>query len=229
VTWTFGDGPGTGTPIDHAWGAVGTYQVSARATMADGRVAVAGITMQVSAVPIRTFRLTIETPQRGTVSGPGFVCPPTCTRTLNEGTSVTLTPKPTVTANVFEGWGGACAGQGATCTLTMNGNKFLFAAFSFEPFSLPAPVLISPANGAVLTNHTVTFRWNKVAGAVQYNIVIDCAGCGGGNQIDDTTSATSYTATLPPLIGLEVLWKVSARPPNDTFGEESEQWGFTAD
>ena len=66
-----------------------------------------------------------------------------CSARFNANTSVALTA--TATAGyVFGGWGGACSGTAATCTLTMNRGQDAYAVFS-----VPIPTL---ANGATVAN-----------------------------------------------------------------------------
>jgi Divergent InlB B-repeat domain len=53
-----------------------------------------------------------------TSSPAGIDCGATCSKTFDYGTKVTLTASPNAGA-VFKEWTGACAGQGASCTLTI--------------------------------------------------------------------------------------------------------------
>jgi hypothetical protein len=57
-----------------------------------------------------------------TSSPPGFDCPSTCAQTYEYGTQVAVTATPDAGA-VFKAWTGACAGQGATCTLTIQADS----------------------------------------------------------------------------------------------------------
>jgi hypothetical protein len=63
----------------------------------------------------------------GTTSG-------TCTASLASGISVTLTATPAA-GNTFTGWGGACSGSSATCTLTMDAEKSVTANFNSAALS----------------------------------------------------------------------------------------------
>ncbi|HWP00755.1 MAG TPA: S8 family serine peptidase [Methylococcus sp.] len=68
----------------------------------------------------------------GAVTGPGINCPGDCTENYPDGTGVALTATP-AGGWQFSGWGGACAGQGNPCTLTLNSNQDVTAAFSPFP------------------------------------------------------------------------------------------------
>ncbi len=67
----------------------------------------------------------------------------TCSRRFNANTSITLTATAT-SGSVFGGWGGACAGTSATCTLSMNSGKAVYAVFN-----PPIPAL---TNGVAVSN-----------------------------------------------------------------------------
>ena len=52
-----------------------------------------------------------------------------CSARFKRGTTVTLTAEPG-TSSSFDGWSGACAGTNPVCTLRMDGDKTVSAAFS---------------------------------------------------------------------------------------------------
>jgi hypothetical protein len=138
--WDFGDGGGAdGTRTTHQWATARTYQVSVRATFADGRSAVAALSIRVGRPPV----LTVRQPANGTVSGGGIACPPTCVRTFRPGDRVALTAQP-AGGFVFFGWGGACRGTGA-CALTMTGDLTVSATFG-RRFTL---TVAEPTGGSV--------------------------------------------------------------------------------
>jgi hypothetical protein len=72
-----------------------------------------------------------------TVSGQGVVtsapaginCPSDCSESYAAGTPVTLTETPGFSRS-FSGWGGACAGQATTCTVTMDQARSVTATFT---------------------------------------------------------------------------------------------------
>jgi phospholipase C len=70
------------------------------------------------------------------VSSPaGINCPTKCSATFPGGSQVTLTatPGPTSTFSTFGGWGGACMGSAASCTLTANANATQNMTATFNP------------------------------------------------------------------------------------------------
>jgi hypothetical protein len=79
-----------------------------------------------------------------------------CVNDFNRDSQVTLTASPD-TGQQFTGWGGACSGTAATCTLTMNGDKAVTAAFApsgggEEPDTCPVPTdVIDPIRGVLCT------------------------------------------------------------------------------
>ncbi|CAM3900937.1 PKD domain-containing protein [Kibdelosporangium persicum] len=82
------------------------------------------------AKPVPQATLTIAAPTGGRVLvGGGGTCPSTCSVTRNTGTAVKLTAEP-ADDRVFGAWGGACAGQGATCSLTMTGQQSVSVTFT---------------------------------------------------------------------------------------------------
>ncbi len=70
------------------------------------------------------------------VAGPGavassdniFGCPSKCYGIYNPGTTITLTAKPNSGA-VLSSWGGACAGNALTCSVTLNAESSVSATF----------------------------------------------------------------------------------------------------
>ena len=73
-------------------------------------------------------------PAQGTVasSPAGISCPGTCSATFAVNTQVTLTETPgaTSTFSAFTGWGDACSGTAATCTLTLTADQSVTASFN---------------------------------------------------------------------------------------------------
>ena len=57
-----------------------------------------------------------------------FSCPSKCYGIYNPGATVTLTAKPN-SGSVLSQWGGACAGNASTCTVTLNAESSVSATF----------------------------------------------------------------------------------------------------
>jgi Fe-S cluster biogenesis protein NfuA len=78
-----------------------------------------------------TQNLTVSITGAGQVAGnpAGISCGPDCEEAYATGTAVTLTANP-ANGNAFIGWGGACAGTGSTCTVTMDAAKSVSAGFA---------------------------------------------------------------------------------------------------
>lgn len=81
----------------------------------------------------RTLRVQVSAQGKGVggvvMSEPaGIKCGRACSRTFPSGVAVTLTADPRKGAR-FLAWGGACAGNQPTCTITLDDVKFVSAAF----------------------------------------------------------------------------------------------------
>ncbi len=231
--WTFGDGQSaTGTVVSHHWDAAQTYQVSVRATFADGRVATASLPFTVTARrPVLTVTASGGT---GTVSGGGITCPPTCATTAAPGQSVTLTARPG-SGFVFAGWSGACTGTTASCTVVMSADKTVSATFqkgTTPPSVLPAPVLLSPANGAVLFTYPrdTTLTWRAVSGAARYSVEVLCDTCGSTAWTPWLTTTTTATSIRFTWAGDNTgRWRITAIAPDGTVGTPSAYRDFRYD
>ncbi|MGB9197037.1 MAG: alkaline phosphatase family protein [Terriglobales bacterium] len=84
----------------------------------------------------------------------GINCPSTCSATYNNGTQVTLTETP-APGSGFNGWGGACSGTGATCTIMLNANQSASAAFGQQSGNVTLSVTANntaPAQGTVASS-----------------------------------------------------------------------------
>jgi len=98
-----------------------------------------------------TYSLSVApTPTNGTVSGGGITCGPggaACQVTFGASTSVTLTAIPT-TGYSFTGWGGSCAGTGASTTVQVDGVRTCTATFAVTP-TYQLTVSPTPTGGTV--------------------------------------------------------------------------------
>jgi hypothetical protein len=153
------------------------------------------------------------------VSGGGITCPGTCSATQAPGDTVTLTAAPDANFDFF-GWTGACNSNALTCDVPMNGDQTVQATFrpvAPSPQPLPAPVLTSPAPGAVLTaSLTATFSWQPVPGAAEYVAVIQQ----GGSTVDFARVGTTSASLKVPADGT-YQWFVSANPATGPGGKPS--------
>ena len=81
-----------------------------------------------------THGLTVSVSGSGSVSSApaGIACPGDCNESYDEGTRVTLTATASL-GHTFSSWSGACAGSGATCTLTLSGDLSTTAILNATP------------------------------------------------------------------------------------------------
>jgi Divergent InlB B-repeat domain len=78
------------------------------------------------------FQLSVSVSGPGKVAGSVINCgngSNTCSATVNQGTSITLTATPAAGAK-FAGWGGSCAGTATTCTVSMTQSRSVSATFT---------------------------------------------------------------------------------------------------
>jgi hypothetical protein len=85
----------------------------------------------------RTLTVSVAGTGSGTVTGSGISCPGTCSQTVPDRSSVTLTATPAADST-FTGWSGACSGS-ATCELTMQGDQSVTATFAKKSAPPPPP------------------------------------------------------------------------------------------
>jgi hypothetical protein len=91
---------------------------------------------------------------------------------------------------------------------------------------LEAPVLSSPADGALLCSGQPTFEWTGVEGATSHQIQIDDDPAFGSPEIDETVMGASYTVTPGQALGNSAYyWQVRGLTPGRT-GLWSAAWGF---
>lgn len=85
-----------------------------------------------------------------------------------------------------------------------------------------APELLSPADGAVLTNfpRDATVRWQPVPTASEYRVEVECIFCARQRVVDTRTSDTSESFTFTG--DNEGRWRVTAILPDGT--ELASQW-----
>ncbi|PBC75976.1 hypothetical protein BX265_0672 [Streptomyces sp. TLI_235] len=143
VAWTFGDSAtSTGVLTSHAWHTVGRFQINVTATFPGGATAVANASIDITVSPV----LTVQTPVGGKVTGGTIDCGTTCSQSVTPGQSITLTAQSAAGFQI-RGWGGACAGTAATCTVTVDANKTVSVQFK----RLPLPLIPRAAAAAWVT------------------------------------------------------------------------------
>ena len=92
---------------------------------------------------------------------------------------------------------------------------------------IPAPILLTPLNGATGVSVTPNFTWTSVSGATLYNIQVTLLSdfsttVLNQNIIEDTT----YTPTMPLSENTQYYWRVNAQNTTET-SHWSEEWIFT--
>jgi PKD repeat protein len=137
--WDWGDGTsssGSAAVVAHAYATPGTRLVTLIATDAGGASGAKFLS-------VTTRNLAVATAGDGDVmSAPaGLVCEGSCSANFLDGATVSLTAAANPGA-AFVSWGGDCAGQPATCVVTMSAART--ATASFTSISPPAPPPLSP-------------------------------------------------------------------------------------
>src|SRR5207253_1744030 len=155
-SWDWGDGTsstGSAPVVSHAYASPGTRLVSMVATDAGG---VSGAKF----ASVTTRNLTVATVGNGQVtSAPaGLTCGAACSANFLDGGAVSLTATPNPGA-AFVSWTGDCAGQPATCVVTMSAPRAETAIFT----SASPPVPQTPAVSATCIVPSVKSR--MLAGA----------------------------------------------------------------
>lgn len=161
-----------------------------------------------------TFTLSVSTTGGGTVTSQAgnIDCGTVCTAAVSSGTSVTLTATP-ATGQAFQGWGGACAGQVASCSVTMDAARSVSATFvQAAPTTFALNVTVS-GSGTVTSqpvgincgsscsalfaaNAAVVLTATPAAGQVLQSWGGACGSATGNTCTLNVTQATSATATF---------------------------------
>ena len=123
-----------------------------------------------------------------TGTGSGSVSTVPASTVFNQGTGVTLTATPDSNSS-FAGWSGGCAGISPTCSLTMNANVTVTAAFNLKTFAIAAT---AGANGSMTPQGTLSVNY----GASQSFTVTPAAGYGVNDVKVDGTSIGAVTTYL---------------------------------
>jgi hypothetical protein len=146
---------------------------------------------------------TIQVTKNGTGSGTvtsspsGISCGTTCSRSFSGGTTVTLAAVP-ASGSIFAGWsGGGCSGTGS-CTVQINNNMTVTAAFNPAAEPPPPP---SPSSG------TFTLTVTKVQNGGTGNVTSSPAGINCGTTCSASfASGTSITLFASPTTGRFASW-----------------------
>ncbi|MBI5742105.1 MAG: choice-of-anchor D domain-containing protein [Nitrospirae bacterium] len=115
---------------------LGTYTVKLTVMDSDGSTRTLTRTNYITVTP-SAYQLTVNVTNSGTVTSSllGISCPGDCTEQYSSGTVITLTAVPQP-GEVFGGWTGCSNSTGNQCTLTMNTNTSVAAAFTASAQSL---------------------------------------------------------------------------------------------
>lgn len=120
-----------------------------------GTAATCSIVVDSDAPVTATFKSPFKLVTR--ITGLGSVASNPSGSSFLQGTVVTLTATPAA-GNTFTGWSGACAGTATTCTVTINADTTVKAAFS-GPVAPPPPAsykLVMKSNGSGSVNSNPT-------------------------------------------------------------------------
>ena len=156
--------------------------------------------------------------------------------------STLWTPRINVTTTTTQytfGWVGAQAGRWRITAIASDGTPGRTSGFwmftynwngSGPVWRFPAPVQVSPQDGAVFNRYprTTTLTWRAVNYAVKYRVEVQCDTCGSTPWtpwITTTTTATKYTFNW---VGKNSgRWRVTAIGVDGTVGYSSPFWTFT--
>jgi sugar lactone lactonase YvrE len=139
--------------------------------------------------PVAQRTLTVTVTGSGNVTGTGIDCGgaghTTCSESVANGTSITLTASP---AGSFTGFTGGGCGSGNPCTVVMNADNTVNAAFSGPP----SATVTTPADGASYAlGSVVNASYSCTPGANGGVLNAGSAGCSGpvasGSPIDTAT------------------------------------------
>src|SRR5665213_219173 len=120
----------------------------------------------------------------------------TFTLSYNAGTSVTLTAPTTAAGYSFASWSGCASSATVTCSVTMNGNATVTAAYNQPGIQ---SVSVTPTPGTITVGATQQFA-ATVAGSGSYSSAVtwSVAAPAGSNVSPGTISATGlYTTPYP--------------------------------
>jgi hypothetical protein len=150
--------------------------------------------------PLRSFRLTVDITGSGKVTTSGLACSQTqCHADYPEGIRLTLAGAPSSPNVNFNKWDGACVhfSPAENCTLVMDGNKNVTAAFSTRPVVIDLP----PCTPDLLAQK-VPCEPNDPQ-PVTKSLVVNVSGADGGHvkgTVNSGALTAASTKTTPPPI-----------------------------
>ena len=160
----------------------------------------------------------------------GISCPAACAASFGHGTEVTLTAAPSPGSSLV-GWGGACTGFAATCTVSMTAARSVTAEFTplkhvltvtlagaaSGSVSGTAPGLLCPPSCVAMVDHgkAVTLTPAAAAGAVFAGWSGACSGTGACTVTvdgDRTATARFEPARLRLSVAFNGSGRVTSKP-----------------
>ncbi|HEY1017316.1 MAG TPA: LamG-like jellyroll fold domain-containing protein, partial [Herpetosiphonaceae bacterium] len=128
--------PSAGSTFTRWGGACAGTQTTCSVTLSQSRAVTATFTLN-------TYSLTVAKTGAGsgavTSDAGGIDCGAVCQQSFGHGAVVVLTATPAA-GSTFAGWGGACAGAQATCSVTMTQVRSVTASFSRNAYALSVAV-----------------------------------------------------------------------------------------
>ncbi|MFW9992606.1 MAG: fibronectin type III domain-containing protein [Candidatus Odinarchaeota archaeon] len=92
------------------------------------------------------------------------------------------------------------------------------------------PTLVSPGNGATITDDSPTFDWNDLTGATNYHLQVDNDSDFSSFEVNVTTSLGTSEYTVPLYLSEDsYYWRVRAADDSLKWGAWSETWIVTID
>lgn len=93
----------------------------------------------------------------------------------------------------------------------------------------PPSLLLSPADGVIISYNTPSFDWEDVETATTYWAQVDEGASFNSPVINDSTLISSSYDVASPLDDGFYYWRVRVKSETNTWGEWSEVWSFTID
>jgi hypothetical protein len=154
---------------------------------------IAGRTFTISQAGVQTYSLSIST----SGSGSGTVTSSPTGTIFNAGTSVTLTATPGA-SSIFAGWSGACSGTSSSCTVAMNSNLSVTAAFNLRTYAITASAgtggSVSPLGSiSVNSGGSQTFTITPTIGYTIADVKVDGASVGAVSSYSFLSVAANHT------------------------------------